>query len=248
MQFQHFTHLEELLDNLFFLQPLQHKEENFSIALSGGTTPGPLYQAIAHNPDLRFENIEFFQVDERYVPSHDPASNYRMIQENLLANLPHPCKGLYSFDTALTIEDALKTYKEDLMERSHPYFDLTILGMGSDGHIASLFPHSPALYEEQTSVAHTITEQFAIPDRLTLTLPAIFASKAIIVFVRGEEKKAQVEELKNFSATSCPSAVLSFDSYGLPQFTTALITPEMANFPAKTLVYHPNVTVLYCAE
>lgn len=143
-----------------------------TVALSGGSTPGPIYKALSKT-SLR---PTYFQVDERYVPHDHKDSNYKMITEAGLQ--------LTYFDTSLPIKDSLKDYAKKLPEA----FDLIILGIGPDGHTASLFPHSKAL-KTQSPVAHTQTTKFAIKDRLTITFPTIMKAKNLLVLLKGKDAK-----------------------------------------------------------
>ncbi len=154
---------------------LPHSKAN--IAISGGKTPKAFYEAIP-NSDL----FEFYQLDERYVPKTDPDSNYQ-IQKYF--------KHLHQFDTSLPIEESLKKYSEEIKDVT---FDLVILGIGLDGHIASLFPNSPDLHTNQLT-AHTTTDHFQVRDRLTITLPKILAAKKILILLKN--KTTILEELKN---------------------------------------------------
>lgn len=152
-----------------------------TIALSGGSTPKPIYQNFPNG------DYEFYQVDERYVPRDHPESNYRIIKESL-------GKPIHYFDTSIPIEQSLKTYASKLPKN----FDLCILGIGEDGHTASLFPHCKAL-KTDASVAETNTENFTVHHRLTLTFPKILASKAILVLLK--DKKKVLEELQDSKKT-----------------------------------------------
>lgn len=158
----------------------------FRLALSGGSTPGPIYRRLAEQ-DVPWEWVEIYLVDERYVPIDHPHSNYRMIRETLLDHV-HPKKVVY-FDTSLPIEECLQKYESNLDQDQEKFFDLILLGIGMDGHTASLFPESPALLEKKRWVAHTTTDQFDVRDRLTLTFPALRSSNEIFFFMKGEEKK-----------------------------------------------------------
>lgn len=202
---------EFLTASLRFFEDIFKTARQVNIALSGGQTPLPLYQALAKS-NFPFDKITFYQVDERYLPHDDPHSNYRMIFDNLVS--PTAAKFHY-FDTGLPLSEALKKYSEEI---SNITFDLTILGIGSDGHFASLFPNSPALNEKQALTAHTVTDQFDVKDRLTLTPPPILASKNILVLL--QNKPEVLAEIKN------------------PQKT-----PEQ--FPAHLLQNSDNTTIHY---
>lgn len=187
-------------------------DQTIKIALSGGNTPKPVYQALA-KANLPFDSIEFFQVDERYVPEDHTDSNCRMIYGNLIKNTnPHK---FHYFQTSLPIEKALQKYQEEI---TNIQFDLTILGIGPDGHTASLFPNSNALNETASPVAHTQTNEFAVKDRLTLTFPKILESKKLLVLLKGKEKEILIDNLQN------PST-------------------NFKDFPAKKLTDHKDLTI-----
>ena len=164
-----------------------------TIALSGGSTPKNLYKKMS---ELPFDNVKFFQVDERYVPKEHDDSNYKMIKETLNKEIHH-------FDTSLSIPESLEKYKEELPEQ----FDLIILGIGNDGHTASLFPNTEALNSKE-KVAQTKN----IQERLTITFPVILNSKNILVLLKN--KKKVLEELKNPSKTIKEFPSLELLEYG----------------------------------
>ncbi len=189
----------------FFLKQYQGAEKTFRLALSGGATPGPFYTALAgqqssaglSNGSLDFSKIELYQVDERYVKCDDPESNTRLINETLLKKLAVQPKEFHAIKTNLPIDEAVTSYENQLFDLADHPFDLTVLGMGPDGHIASLFPGDVALKEKKRLVAHTQTPHFKVKDRITLTLPPILKSRAILVLVKGRDKEAVVEELEH---------------------------------------------------
>ncbi|WP_316977083.1 6-phosphogluconolactonase [Shumkonia mesophila] len=162
-----------------------------SIALSGGTTPGPLYVRLAAAPYrhlIDWSRVQVFWCDERCVAPNDPASNYRLVTETLLADLPrmpevHRMKG------ELPAGLAAQAYARELAEVFRgplPWFDLVLLGMGGDGHVASLFPRSPQLVASRSVVA---TKSPLPPHlRISLTLKAINAAHEVVFLVHGGQK------------------------------------------------------------
>jgi len=168
------------------------KGEIFRLALSGGSTPGPIYRKLAEQ-DVPWGQVEIYLVDERYVPLDHEHSNYRMIREAMLDHVK-PRKVVY-FDTSLSIEECLKKYESQLDSSQDQFFDLILLGIGIDGHTASLFPNSPALEEKKRWVSHTTTDQFNIRDRFTLTFPALESSHERFVLLKGRGKKESLQKL-----------------------------------------------------
>lgn len=174
----------------FICQTIQDCLANETIvrlALSGGSTPKPVYDSLAKE-SIPFDRLELFQVDERYVPPESSDLNANMLRETILKDATL-FRGYHLFDTALTLQNSMQVYEEMLAKLPQPLFHLTILGIGPDGHTASLFPHSPALASDQL-VASTSTEVFAGRDRLTLTPKALLASETILILVNGREKSA----------------------------------------------------------
>ncbi len=166
----------------------------FTIALSGGQTPRPLYELLAreYRALVPWWKTEVFWGDERYVSPEDPLSNLRMAKEALLDHVPIPRDHVHPMPTLLPdIEEAAEAYEETLMSHFHgpwPRFDLMLLGMGADGHIASLFPHNTALEEEARLVTAVRAEEADPPLRLTLTLPAMNHAANIHFLIAGASK------------------------------------------------------------
>lgn len=196
------------------------EQTSISIALSGGNSPKKIYQVLSQNKKIDWSKIELFMVDERYVSKDSKQSNFKMIEENLLSKLP-PLKGFYDFNTQIPLEESAEQYDELLEKRGGKLFDLVLLGMGVDGHIASLFPHSETL-KEKIKLATTSKSPDGL-SRLTLTFPALFSSDKIMLLIQGKEKK---ETLK---------AMVSKEKM------------ELNKLPAKMILKHPHVEIYYCA-
>lgn len=172
----------------------------FRLALSGGNTPGPIYRALAEKEDIDWSLVEIYLVDERYVALRDKQSNHHLVQQTLLKNLKSKPRKFHYFDTRKEIKEALKEYEQDLDSSDTNYFDLVLLGLGTDGHTASLFPQSPALKEKKSWVAHTTTDKFGIKDRLTLTYPALESSSEIFFLILGKQKQAIIDRVQQAKA------------------------------------------------
>ncbi len=169
----------------------------FTVALAGGSTPRPVYEALAAKPAAvapPWERVHFFWGDERPVPADHPDSNYRMAREALLARVAIPEANVHPVDTARGEPDAVaRGYEDDLRTffalapGVPPRFDLVLLGMGEDGHTASLFPGSPALGERRRLVAANWVERLAT-HRFTLTYPVLDNAACVLFLVSGRRK------------------------------------------------------------
>jgi len=165
----------------------------FAVALSGGTTPQPLYQALGSSPyesQVNWRKVHFFWGDERHVPPDHPQSNFKMAMEAMFDTISIPKRNIHRVPAELDVHQAAQNYEEDLrayFEGDWPRFDMILLGMGSDGHTASLFPHSEGLLEEDRWFIANLDPR-SQNWRLTLTKNAINAGRRIIVLVRGRAK------------------------------------------------------------
>ena len=173
----------------------------FTVTLSGGSTPRRLYALLA-DPAARFRHevpwtgVHFFWGDERHVPPDDPQSNYRMARDELLARVPVPSENVHRIEAERpNAADAADAYAREL-ERFFalapgqvPRFDLVLLGMGPDGHTASLFPGSTALEVRDRMVVAAWIPKFR-SDRITLTLPVFDNAAAVTFLVSGADKAA----------------------------------------------------------
>ena len=161
-----------------------------SVMLAGGSTPRAVHRQLALNPRLPWDKVEIFFGDERAVPPADPQSNYRMARESLLDAVPIPLDQVHRLLAERPDrEAAADEYARRLPER----LDLIILGVGEDGHTASLFPGSPALREMARKVV-AVTGPKAPLHRLTVTPPVIAAAREKIILVSGAGKAGAVAQ------------------------------------------------------
>jgi 6-phosphogluconolactonase len=192
--------LEEILVNLHEAVNLRGR---FAIALSGGHTPEKMYALWAQNEKYRTETpwdrVHMFWGDERFVSADDPLSNYRMTREALLSHVPNPAANVHPVPTNLaTPQAAAAAYDAELRKffpTGTPAFDVTLLGIGPEGHTASLFPGSPALDEKKKWV-EAVTVLATPPNRLTFTLPVLNHSRNTYFLAAGEGKKAILDALR----------------------------------------------------
>jgi len=168
----------------------------FSVALSGGSTPRDMYQRLAEEFSTRLDwsSVYVFWGDERCVPPDHADSNYRMARESLLDHLPIPPGNIHRMPGEVSPEQAAVEYEQILRvffgESSPARFDLVLLGLGEDGHTASLFPGTAALHEQtRWMIAHEVRRLGAW--RITLT-PIILHAAAYVVFVVSGAKKAAI--------------------------------------------------------
>lgn len=175
------------------------RQERFSLVLSGGNTPRALYRLLADAYQTRVDwrRVHLFWGDERYVPHDDPASNFRMARETLIDPLGIPPENVHPMPTnAPSPDEAARLYEQELRAffGQSTRFDLILLGMGADGHTASLFPGTPALKEHRRWV--TVGEAPVEPRvRLTLTLPVLNAARVVYFLVTGADKAEMVRRI-----------------------------------------------------
>lgn len=179
------------------------------IALAGGSTPRTLYSVLAgerFRDRFPWSRVAWFWGDERFVPHDHPDSNYGMAFEAMLSRVPAPPLNIHPVpfdglpeDAALRYEETLQeAYGATTLEASRPLFDITLLGLGADGHTASLLPGEPVLGERRrwvAAVAHGRPET-----RITLTYPALESSRRTAFLVAGEEKAAILRTIRDGTA------------------------------------------------
>jgi 6-phosphogluconolactonase len=176
----------------------------FSVALSGGSTPRALYRSLAEPPSrdaTDWTRVHLFWSDERFVPSDHADSNYRLAREAFISRAPIPAGNVHPFPTdAADPQTAAAQYEETLRrffaspEGETPRFDFILLGLGADGHTASLFPESPALDEHRRLVVAAHVPKLDA-SRLTLTPPVLRAARHIVFLVAGLDKASTLREV-----------------------------------------------------
>jgi len=180
-----------------------HSEGRFTVALSGGSTPKSLYALLAGGslPSIPWDKIYFFWGDERHVPPDHPESNFRMTNEAMLSKVPVPRQNIFRMPGELpNAEDAALAYERELQRffrlqpGEFPRFDLILLGIGPDGHVASLFPATTGLLEQHRLVVANWVEKFKTY-RITMTLAVINYAACVMFLVSGSDKAEIVKEI-----------------------------------------------------
>ncbi|GAC1349799.1 MAG: 6-phosphogluconolactonase [Ktedonobacteraceae bacterium] len=172
----------------------------FTIALSGGSTPKILYGLLGIEPyrsQINWASVEIFWSDERCVPPDSADSNYALAQEVLLSKIPIPANQVHRMPADQPDREAASREYTSEMQRTFgtngiPSFDLLQLGMGPEGHTASLFPHQESLHEQQRLVMPVIVPK-PPPPRLTFTPPLLNAARHVLFLVTGSEKAEAVQ-------------------------------------------------------
>ena len=173
--------------------------QRFSVCLSGGSTPKRLYELLAAAPRrdaFPWAHTHWFWGDERFVPPDDRLSNYRMVREAMFDHVPAPAANIHPIPTlGVTPEQSARAYERELqlfhggevLDPGRPLFNVVLLGLGTNGHTASLFPGMPVL-DERTRWTGTMTDPEA-GTRVTLTYPALESARETLFLVAGADKK-----------------------------------------------------------
>lgn len=187
---------EEAVENI-------SEKGRFAVALTGGSTPETLYQLLAsrYRDALEWDKVYVFFGDERTVPPDHKDSNYRMAYRTLLSRVP--VSSVNRVRCELNPAEAANLYEEELETffGGPPRFDLVLLGVGGDGHTASLFPRTPALDARDRFVVENPVEKLGTI-RITLTAPAINAASRVVFLVTGERKAQALKEILEGDADS----------------------------------------------
>ncbi len=178
------------------------KKGKFTVALSGGNTPKRLYQLLAtpaFSTNIPWDKVFLFWSDERFVANTDADSNYKMVKENLLDHISIPEENIFPVPVDGTAKKSAKAYEETIknfFNEKRAVFDFLLLGIGEDGHTASLFPDTDILKEKKRLVREVWVEAKQT-FRISFTLPLINKSAQIIFLVAGKEKASVVAEIIN---------------------------------------------------
>lgn len=180
------------------------RDGQFHVALSGGSTPREMYRLLAtseYRAQVDWPRVHLFWGDERAVPPDSPESNYGMVRRELLLRVPIPAGNVHRMEAEdANIGGAAQRYEATLREylslddRGFPRFHLVFLGMGADGHTASLFPGSKDLRETSRWVSTPMVAKLGMR-RMTLTLPVLEAARKVMFLVTGEDKAARLREV-----------------------------------------------------
>lgn len=203
---------------------LSGNEPRMAICLTGGSTPKPVYQRLTAAPyrdRIPWERTHWFWGDDRFVPREDERSNARMARLALLDHLPIPSSNIHPIPTNVPNQhDAARLYEAELKRfygdghllPNRPLFDLVLLGIGSDGHTASLFPGDPAVVERKRWVAGI--DVAGLPPhvpRVSLTFPILGSTREMMFLVSGNDKKNIVTRV--FSGQDLPAAQASAEGH-----------------------------------
>ncbi|MBD3881238.1 6-phosphogluconolactonase [Phormidium tenue FACHB-886] len=189
------------------------ERNQFTIALSGGSTPKPLYEAIAAQ-DLPWDKIHVFWGDERYVPPTHPDSNEGMARQAWLSKVPIPDANIHPMPTdeadpavAATKHDQQLQAFFNVKSGEFPSLDVVLLGMGDDAHTASLFPHTPALQVHDRLI--TVGNKDGQP-RITFTVPLINEARCVLFMVAGASKQSALAQVfaEDADASTYPSRLI----------------------------------------
>lgn len=217
---------------------------NFTVALSGGSTPKGLYGTLAMPPyrnSIPWPNMHLFWGDERCIPPTHPDSNYQMVKEALLVKVPIPAENVHRIPAELedpqvaadTYEQLLRMHSL-LSGRPFPRFDLVLLGLGEDGHTASLFPATEVLNEKERWVAAPYVQKLSV-HRITLTPPVINRAATIIFVVTGEAKAAILKQVleSEYRPDQLPAQLVRAEHGRLYWLVDRAAASRLAHFQAR---------------
>jgi 6-phosphogluconolactonase len=188
---------------------------SFTVAISGGRTPLPFYCFLGRTAGIPWEETDLFQVDERFVPRDDDESNFRLIELSLLLKAPIPSERVHPIPVdGNSAAAAAARYEREMRDffrlpaGAWPSLDLVLLGIGEDGHTASLFPGEDVLDEEERWTA-AVSPATAAQDRITLTLPLINRARHVFFLVTGSGKAEVLKRIHRGADPTVPASLVN---------------------------------------
>jgi 6-phosphogluconolactonase len=208
-----------------FMSLMSLTEGDFHVALSGGSTPKIWFEKLVKNykDDIEWNKVHFYWGDERCVPPDDEDSNYGMAKKYLLDHINIPEQNVHRILGELIPEEAAELYErelfETLLQKSVPIFDLVILGLGDDGHTASIFPHQIELWDSEKYCV-VATHPDSGQRRISLTGKVINCARSVAFLVTGNKKADKVIEIlyKKEGSVSYPASHVSSEKSNLYWF------------------------------
>ncbi|MHB8573045.1 MAG: 6-phosphogluconolactonase [Candidatus Dormibacteria bacterium] len=200
--------VERLTEEALFAS---RRSGRFLLALSGGNTPLLTFRLLANDHRFPWRETEVLWADERCVPPDSPDSNYGNARLELLSRVPVPDRSIHRIRGELDPEVAVQTFRDELVALAGdpPVLDLVLLGMGADGHCASLFPGGPLAHDLDAPPVAVATRPQDGSRRVTMTLPVINAARAVLYLVTGADKAQAVSSVLRDHDRSLPSAMVS---------------------------------------
>jgi 6-phosphogluconolactonase len=216
MQIKEYNDIEQLSINAanFIAETIKRtlqEQKFFTVALSGGNSPRLIYSMLAENEmkkKIDWNKVFIFWGDDRYLPHTSPESNYRMAYDTLLSKIEIPQENIFRIPTEVSPPEEAALLYETIMKKVFvklgaidlnkklPVFDLVILGVGRDGHTASLFPGHRAVNEQKRWVTHVRAHaRVTLHDRITITLPVINNAKNVMFIISGEGKGKIIKDI-----------------------------------------------------
>lgn len=188
-------------------------ERDLHVVLAGGSTPALLYQQLAEDTDINWERVHLWFGDERTVPPDDDDSNYKMAYDTLISKIDIPDANVHRMRGEDDPADAARDYAREISQivpsndSGFPVFDFIVLGLGTDGHTASLFPNTAALSEDRaTVVSNVVPQQDTV--RITLTLPVLNAASHVLFLVTGASKIDALSAVLSGAPDAPPAALV----------------------------------------
>jgi 6-phosphogluconolactonase len=216
----------------------------FAVALSGGSTPRQFYSLLGSSPyrdNLDWHRVHIFWADERCVPPDDPESNFKLVYDTLLSTIAIPDSNIHRVKGEEGPEKAARVYEQDIkiyFGSDKPVYDLIILGVGKDGHTASVFPGSIAIHETARIALPVLFSKPGV-NRVTLTLPIINLASHVLILASGKAKSDVVQEiLEGENLNQYPAGLVhpvkGSITWLIDREAAASLNPATCNPPAPT--------------